>query len=145
MLENQRRFHVRIGCLLMIMSRNGNWTDTASWISCGCIEKTGRSGPVVASGQRTHNPIILVVFLGRSVSDHLCGGSKRNDRDGIPNADVFYRLITSTLGMNCTLHWQRVRLPPFSSIVEGELTLDEAAHEAFCQLWHLWDSGMDQV
>ncbi|RVX72746.1 hypothetical protein B0A52_04145 [Exophiala mesophila] len=55
------------------------------------------------------------------------------------------RLITSSLGMNCTLHWQRVRLPPFSNIVEGQLTLDEAAHEAFCELWHLWDSGMDQV
>lgn len=70
---------------------------------------------------------------------------QRPRRVSVPKADEFYRLITSTLGMNCTLHWQRVRLPPFSSIVEGELTLDEAAHEAFCQLWHLWDSGMDQV
>ena len=47
--------------------------------------------------------------------------------------------------MNCTLHWQRVRLPPFRVVLDGELSLEEAAHESFCQLWHLWDSNMDQV
>ncbi|KEF56696.1 uncharacterized protein A1O9_06885 [Exophiala aquamarina CBS 119918] len=55
------------------------------------------------------------------------------------------RLLTSRFGMNCTLHWQRVRLPPFRDVVDGKETLEEAAHESFCQLWHLWDSGMDQV
>lgn len=55
------------------------------------------------------------------------------------------RLLTSSLGMNCTMHWQRVRLHPFSTILDAEPTLDEAAHDTFCQLWHLWDSSMDQV
>lgn len=61
------------------------------------------------------------------------------------NSDCVRRLLTSRFGMNCTLHWQRVRLPPFRDVVDGEATLEEAAHESFCQLWHLWDSGMDQV
>ncbi|KAE9988504.1 hypothetical protein EG328_010543 [Venturia inaequalis] len=54
-------------------------------------------------------------------------------------------LITASLGMNCTMHWQRVKSPSFLTILERSPTLDELAHDQFCQLWHLWDSCMDQV
>lgn len=43
------------------------------------------------------------------------------------------------------MHWQRVKSPPFITILEKDPTFDELAHDQFCQLWHLWDSCMDQV
>ncbi|THY54543.1 hypothetical protein D6C98_04508 [Aureobasidium pullulans] len=54
------------------------------------------------------------------------------------------RLVTSSLGMNCTMHWQRVKSTSFTSIVLTGPTVDEWAHERFCEMWHLWDSCMDQ-
>jgi hypothetical protein len=55
------------------------------------------------------------------------------------------RLVTSSLGMNCTIHWQRVRTEFYISLVQGNATVDDIAHDSFCRLWHLWDSCMDQV
>ncbi|KAL1301910.1 hypothetical protein AAFC00_006088 [Neodothiora populina] len=55
------------------------------------------------------------------------------------------RLVTSSLGMNCTMHWQRVRQPSFLSILPGAPGVDDIAHDRFCELWHLWDSCMDQT
>lgn len=46
--------------------------------------------------------------------------------------------------MNCTMPWQRVRVAPFKSILSNA-TLDEIAFDCQGQLWHLWDSLMDQV
>ncbi|KAH0401512.1 hypothetical protein KCU89_g4085, partial [Aureobasidium melanogenum] len=54
------------------------------------------------------------------------------------------RLVTSSLGMNCTMHWQRVKSPSFTTIVSTTPSVDEWAHERFCEMWHLWDSCMDQ-
>ncbi|KAI4834237.1 hypothetical protein E4T44_08957, partial [Aureobasidium sp. EXF-8845] len=54
------------------------------------------------------------------------------------------RLVTSSLGMNCTMHWQRVKSPSFTSILPVTPSVDEQAHERFCEMWHLWDSCMDQ-
>ncbi|KAI5195849.1 hypothetical protein E4T38_08844 [Aureobasidium subglaciale] len=54
------------------------------------------------------------------------------------------RLVTSSLGMNCTMHWQRVKCPSFTSILPATPFVDEQAHERFCEMWHLWDSCMDQ-
>ncbi|KAK6008273.1 hypothetical protein QM012_000176 [Aureobasidium pullulans] len=54
------------------------------------------------------------------------------------------RLVTSSLGMNCTMHWQRVKSPSFTSIITCTPSVDEWAHERFCEMWHLWDSCMDQ-
>ncbi|KAI5203911.1 hypothetical protein E4T39_03971 [Aureobasidium subglaciale] len=54
------------------------------------------------------------------------------------------RLVTSSLGMNCTMHWQRVKSPSFTSILPVAPSLNELAHERFCEMWHLWDSCMDQ-
>jgi hypothetical protein len=31
------------------------------------------------------------------------------------------------------------------NILEGTPSIDDIAHDQFCQLWHLWDSCMDQV
>ena len=42
------------------------------------------------------------------------------------------------------MHWQRVKPPPYSSTVMGELSVNDLAHDRFCKLWHLWDSCMDQ-
>lgn len=55
------------------------------------------------------------------------------------------RLVTSSLGMNCTMHWQRVKAPSFLSVLPQPASVDNIAHERFCELWHLWDSCMDQV
>ncbi|RDW85153.1 hypothetical protein BP6252_02743 [Coleophoma cylindrospora] len=55
------------------------------------------------------------------------------------------RIITAVIGMNCTIPWQRVRVAPFSDIVSGSLTLDDIIFDRQGQLWHLWDSLMDQV
>ncbi|KAH0354540.1 hypothetical protein KCU81_g1365, partial [Aureobasidium melanogenum] len=54
------------------------------------------------------------------------------------------RLVTSSLGMNCTMHWQRVKSPSFTTIILTTPLVDEWAHERFCEMWHLWDSCMDQ-
>lgn len=54
------------------------------------------------------------------------------------------RMITAVIGMNCTMPWQRVRVAPFTSILDTA-TLDEMAFDRQGQLWHLWDSLMDQV
>ncbi|KAH0039310.1 hypothetical protein KCU78_g1320, partial [Aureobasidium melanogenum] len=54
------------------------------------------------------------------------------------------RLVTSSLGMNCTMHWQRVKSPSFTTITSTTPSVDEWAHERFCEMWHLWDSCMDQ-
>ncbi|THV51220.1 hypothetical protein BGAL_0118g00030 [Botrytis galanthina] len=54
------------------------------------------------------------------------------------------RMVTSSLGMNCTIHWQRIRISSFFSILDHNPSPDELAHDKFCQLWHLWDSFMDQ-
>ncbi|ATZ46967.1 hypothetical protein BCIN_02g03020 [Botrytis cinerea B05.10] len=54
------------------------------------------------------------------------------------------RMVTSSLGMNCTIHWQRIRISSFSSALDHYPSPDELAHDKFCQLWHLWDSFMDQ-
>ncbi|KAB8303661.1 hypothetical protein EYC80_005055 [Monilinia laxa] len=54
------------------------------------------------------------------------------------------RMVTSSLGMNCTIHWQRVRMSSFVGALDHDPLLDELAHDKFCQLWHLWDSFMDQ-
>lgn len=54
------------------------------------------------------------------------------------------RLVTSSLGMNCTMHWQRVKSTSFTSILPTGATVDEWVHERFCEMWHLWDSCMDQ-
>lgn len=53
-------------------------------------------------------------------------------------------MVTSSLGMNCTIHWQRIRISSFSSALDHTPSPDELAHDKFCQLWHLWDSFMDQ-
>ncbi|KAG9238194.1 hypothetical protein BJ875DRAFT_480550 [Amylocarpus encephaloides] len=55
------------------------------------------------------------------------------------------RLLTSSLGMNCTMHWQRIRMPLYLRIIKQQISIDDLAHDRFCQLWHLWDSCMDQV
>ncbi|CAC9885831.1 unnamed protein product, partial [Aureobasidium pullulans] len=52
------------------------------------------------------------------------------------------RLVTSSLGMNCTMHWQRVKSTSFTSILPTGPTVDEWAHERFCEMWHLWDSSI---
>ncbi|KAF7940297.1 uncharacterized protein EAE98_000424 [Botrytis deweyae] len=54
------------------------------------------------------------------------------------------RMVTSSLGMNCTIHWQRIRISSFFSVLDHNPSPDELAHDKFCQLWHLWDSFMDQ-
>ncbi|TEY81526.1 hypothetical protein BOTCAL_0033g00070 [Botryotinia calthae] len=54
------------------------------------------------------------------------------------------RMVSSSLGMNCTIHWQRIRISSFSSALNHNPSPDELAHDKFCQLWHLWDSFMDQ-
>ncbi|KAF7880637.1 uncharacterized protein EAF02_007483 [Botrytis sinoallii] len=54
------------------------------------------------------------------------------------------RMVSSSLGMNCTIHWQRIRISSFFSVLDHNPSPDELAHDKFCQLWHLWDSFMDQ-
>ncbi|TGO81017.1 hypothetical protein BPOR_1423g00010 [Botrytis porri] len=54
------------------------------------------------------------------------------------------RMVTSSLGMNCTIHWQRIRISSFFSVLGHNPLPDELAHDKFCQLWHIWDSFMDQ-
>ncbi|RAL61726.1 hypothetical protein DID88_002794 [Monilinia fructigena] len=54
------------------------------------------------------------------------------------------RMVTSSLGMNCTIHWQRIRMSSFIGALDHDPLLDELAHDKFCHLWHLWDSFMDQ-
>lgn len=83
--------------------------------------------------------------------------------DETDETDALPRLITASLGMNCSkdfsfihhcllcsnclpaMHWQRVKSPSLLTILEKTPTIDELAHDQFCQLWHLWDSCMDQV
>ncbi|TVY71382.1 Nitrogen assimilation transcription factor nit-4, partial [Lachnellula suecica] len=55
------------------------------------------------------------------------------------------RIVTSSLGMNCTMHWQRVKPPSYLTSVSNNISIDDIAHDRFCQLWHLWDSCMDQA
>ncbi|KAL1791752.1 hypothetical protein ACET3X_009503 [Alternaria dauci] len=55
------------------------------------------------------------------------------------------RMVTSVLGMNCTMPWQRVRASLFSTILDGCTSVEEVAFCRHGQLWHLWDSLMDQT
>jgi hypothetical protein len=47
--------------------------------------------------------------------------------------------------MNCTMPFGRVKLPGFIAIVDGQETIDELSFYRQGQLWHLWDSLMDQM
>ena len=66
-------------------------------------------------------------------------------QDSVNNRSFVDRMITAVLGMNCTMPWQRVRVKPFASIMVDECTIDERAFSRLGELWHTWDSFMDQM
>ncbi|RDW59436.1 hypothetical protein BP6252_12523 [Coleophoma cylindrospora] len=80
----------------------------------------------------------VIALSQTSAAGHLASG-------GPARRKLRSLLLTSGIGMNCTMHWQRIRAPSFLEVVKGTPSIDEIAHDGFCQLWHLWDSCMDQV
>ncbi|EPE27009.1 Zn2/Cys6 DNA-binding protein [Glarea lozoyensis ATCC 20868] len=98
----------------------------------------------MATGLILHRAHHVAVLPDASQSDVEASMMKRKIRSFWAYFSVD-RLVTSSLGMNCTIHWQRVRTECFYSLVQGRATVDDVAHDSFCKLWHLWDSCMDQV
>lgn len=54
-------------------------------------------------------------------------------------------MATAIMGTNCTIPWRRVRSRRFKEILDTGVTIEEIAFDHEYQLWHLWDSVMDQV
>ena len=117
----------------------------------GLILRLGLHVTALSSGTCRHNNVaqLKVITLGCELSGAtfpLTGETSQIRSFGsVAKWRLLDRMITAVLGMNCTIPWQRVRVKPFTSIVAEGGTLDERAFSRHGELWHLWDSFMDQM
>ncbi|EMR82730.1 putative c6 transcription factor protein [Botrytis cinerea BcDW1] len=135
MLENNSMAYTYIGIYSLIFART--FIDgTILAMATGLILHLGLHVSSLGSGKSPD----LTLNRNSSADDYV---RKRRIRSFWAYFSVD-RMVTSSLGMNCTIHWQRIRISSFSSALDHYPSPDELAHDKFCQLWHLWDSFMDQ-